>query len=256
MPTRAGTVVRMAEQTSPPDVPVAPAATVMLLRDGHGGLEVFMLRRTSRAVFAGGMYVFPGGRLDHNDGQGDAAFVVAAIRECFEEAGVLLARGHDGTSVRDGHPVLSRRHDVHDGVATLSDLCATHELALSIDDLAYVGRWITPKGETARRFDTRFFAAPMPAGQSSHHDDSETVASEWIRPAVALQRNADGEMMLMPPTLSMLDFLAQHDTSAAAMRAAHQIGDPQTVLPKVRVDAEGKVVGIALPGDDDYDSLD
>lgn len=246
----------MSLHTSPAEVPVAPAATVMLLRDSHIGLEVFMLRRTSRAAFAGGMYVFPGGRLDHNDGQGDAAFVVAAIRECFEEAGVLLATGSDGTAVRDGHPVLTRRHDVHDGAVTLADLCAAHHLQPSINDLAYVGRWITPKGETARRFDTRFFAAHMPAGQSSHHDDSETVASEWIRPAVALQRSTDGEMMLMPPTLSMLNFLAPHPTSAAAMHAAHQIGDPQTVLPKVRVDAEGKVVGIALPGDDDYDLLD
>ena len=93
--------------TAHAEVPVAPAATVMLLRDSHGGLEVFMLRRTSRAAFAGGMYVFPGGgRLDHNDGHGDAAFVVAAIRECFEEAGVLLAYDRSGVLLDFGDPAV------------------------------------------------------------------------------------------------------------------------------------------------------
>ena len=94
------------------EMPIKPAATVMLVRDTADGLEVFMLRRTASAAFAGGMYVFPGGKVDAADGDGDEAFVVAAIRECFEEAGVLLAVDAAGEMVVDGHPVLAHRHDV------------------------------------------------------------------------------------------------------------------------------------------------
>ena len=120
------------------DVPIKPAATVMLLRDTDAGIEVFMLRRTAAAAFAGGMYVFPGGRVDPNDGEGDAAFVVAAIRECFEEAGVLLAVDDAGAMVSDGHPVLEHRHEVHDGSVDMHALAADHGLRLATDMLPWV----------------------------------------------------------------------------------------------------------------------
>ncbi|MCB0979070.1 MAG: NUDIX domain-containing protein [Ilumatobacter sp.] len=237
------------------EVPIRPAATVMLLRDTAGGLEVFMLRRTSAAVFAGGMYVFPGGKVDPADGDGDEAYVVAAIRECYEEAGVLLADDADGRPVDDGHPALTHRDAVYDGTVDMRALAATNGLSLRTGDLPWVAHWITPKGETARRFDTRFFAAACPTGQTSHHDDNETVASMWVRPVDALARGQAGELMLMPPTIANLQFLAAHPTVATAMDAARTVGTPPCILPKIR-QVDGRIVGVAMPGDPDYDSLD
>ena len=236
------------------ELPAKPAATVMLLRHEGGALEVFMLRRTNAAAFAGGMYVFPGGRVDDADGVGDEAYVVAAIRECFEECGVLLAADEHGGTVVDGHPVLDHRHDVHDGSVDMRARAAEHGLRLATDRLVWVSHWITPKGETARRFDTRFFVAACPPGQRSHHDDSETVASMWVRPADALTAFERGELQLMPPTVANLEFLGRHRTVDDAIDAARSIGVPPSILPKVRV-VNGRFMGVAMPDDPDYDSL-
>lgn len=236
-------------------VPIKPAATVMLLRDGQDGLEVFMLRRTSAAVFASGMYVFPGGKVDAADGDGDEAFVAAAIRECFEEAGVLLAVDDDDQPVRDGHPALSARDAVYAGAVSIRDLCAQHGLRPTIDRLPWVSHWITPKGEAARRFDTRFFLAQSPAGQTSHHDDNETVASMWVRPQDALERGRAGELMLMPPTVANLEFLMAHPTAGAALTHAATLPPPPCILPKARIEG-GRFVGVAMPGEPGYDELD
>ncbi len=247
----------------PATVPVRPAATVMLVRDGSaddgsstdaGGLEVFMLRRTLAAVFGSGMYVFPGGRVETSDGGDvDRAHRLAAVRECFEEAGVLLARDAGGAFVADGHPALGARHDIHDGTAELLELCRRHGLAPALDELVWVAHWITPIGEQ-RRFDTRFYLVPAPPGQDHRHDDRETIDSLWIGPAEALRRQEAGELTMMPPTVSNLQFLAAHGTVAAAMAAAREVGTPPCILPKLRVEG-GRLVGVALPGDDDYDAL-
>jgi 8-oxo-dGTP pyrophosphatase MutT (NUDIX family) len=237
------------------EVPVRPAATVMLLRDTGSGLEVFMLRRTANAAFAGGMYVFPGGKVDDSDGEGDEAFVVAAIRECFEEAGVLLAVDDAGRTVADGHPVLEHRHAVHDGHVDVRALAGEHGLRLDTTSMAWVSHWITPKAETTRRFDTRFFVAASPVGQTSHHDDNETVASMWVRPTEALERMASGELALMPPTIANLQFLAGHVDVQSVLVASKSIGTPPCILPKIRF-VDGRVAGIAMPGEADYDSLD
>jgi len=236
-------------------VPIRPAATVMLLRDTDAGLEVFMLRRTTAAVFAAGMYVFPGGKLDPADGEGDEAFVVAAIRECYEECGVLLAVDDDGNMVDDGHPALAHRGAVYDGTVDVRELARTHGLRLATDALVWMSHWITPKGELARRFDTRFFVAASPVGQSSHHDDNETVASMWVRPTDAVGQFERGELQLMPPTITNLRFLQEHADVASAMAASRAVGTPQCILPKVKL-RDGQVVGISMPGDADYDSLD
>lgn len=237
------------------EVPVRPAATVMLLRDTDAGLEVFMLRRTVNAAFAGGMFVFPGGKVDDSDGDGDEGFAVAAIRECFEEAGVLLAVDADGRTVDDGHPVLDHRHAVHDGHVDVRALVDEHGLRLDTGSMVWMSHWITPKGETSRRFDTRFFVVASPPGQSSYHDDNETVASMWVRPADALARMAAGELALMPPTIANLQFLEPHADVTSAIAAARRIGTPPCILPKIRF-VDGRTVGIAMPGDADYDSLD
>jgi 8-oxo-dGTP pyrophosphatase MutT (NUDIX family) len=237
------------------DVPAKPAATVMLLRDTPDGVEVFMLRRTKAAAFAGGMYVFPGGKVDEADGHGDEAFVIAAIRECYEEAGVLLAIDEGGTMVSDGHPALDHRQAVYDGAVDLRALCRQHSLTPATENLVWMSHWITPVGESSRRFDTRFFMTVAPPGQTSHHDDNETIASEWVLPAAALRRHDAGGLTMMPPTIKNLQFLAVHANTDAAMHAARQVGTPSPIQPKVKWDSTGKFVGLAFPGDADYADL-
>jgi 8-oxo-dGTP pyrophosphatase MutT (NUDIX family) len=224
----------------------------MLLRDTTDGVEVFMLRRTTAAAFASGMYVFPGGKVDTADGEGDEAFVIAAIRECYEEAGVLLATDARGDMATDGHAALAHRQAVYDGAIDLRALCAEHDLRPAVDDLVWLSRWVTPSGEAARRFDTRFFVALAPAGQTSHHDDNETVASEWVRPADALRRQRAGELSMMVPTVKSLEFLAGCGDAAEAMVSARQVGRPEPIRPRLRIDAQGRVAGVSLPGDADY----
>ena len=263
----------------PADVPVKPAATVMLVRDaadGEQGVEVFMLRRTANAVFGAGMYVFPGGRVDGVDGaddiapfcrglddvdasrqlgveHGGLAYWVGAVRKCFEEAGVLLAQR------RDGGPLALRnedRHEIHDHDSSLSlvELCRRDDQVLDLSTTYYVDHWITPIGEQ-RRFDTRFFMTLWPADQEPLHDDKETVESLWVRPTEALRMQAGGELMMMPPTMANLRFLEPHRSAAAALAAAALVEDPPCILPKIRRDPEGQIVGVAMPHDADYDDL-
>ena len=253
-----------------------PAATVMLIRDAEGGdgIEVFMLRRTGNAAFGAGMYVFPGGRVDEADGAADIArfcrglddsaasarlgidhgglaYWIAAVRECFEEAGVLLA------DRRDGGPLQLRdedRHAVHAGELGLVELCRRDDLVLEMSTTHYIAHWVTPAGEP-RRFDTRFFVSAAPPDQEPLHDDKETVESLWIRPAEALRMQAAGELMMMPPTMANLRFLEPHPDAASALAAAALVENPPCVLPRIRRDADGRIIGVAMPGDADYDDL-
>ena len=269
------------EEFDPTTVPVKPAATVLLVRDADaGGVEVFMLRRTFNAAFASGMFVFPGGKVDDVDGvdeiaelcdgltdahassllgiaNGGLAYWVACIRECFEEAGVLLAR-HETTGdvVRfDDEATAQRfeveRENIHDGSVALLDLCKREGLRLTTDDIHYVSHWITPMGEK-RRFDTRFFIARAPQAQEPLHDDGETIESFWISPQEAIERAHERDLMLMPPTKANIEFLLPFKTADEVLVAAAQVGMPQTILPKLKIDADGRVVGIAMPGDPEY----
>jgi hypothetical protein len=145
---------------------------------------------------------------------------------------------------------------VHEGTVDLLDLCDEHRLRPAIDDLVRVSHWITPVGESSRRFDTRFFIAVAPPGQSSRHDDNETIASTWIRPADALLQEASGELMMMPPTVKSLEFLAVHPDAASVMTSARSLARPQPIVPQLRLNAEGRIIGVSLPGDDDYADLD
>ena len=188
--------------------PIRPAATVILVRGARAGFEVFMLKRTGRASFAGGMFVFPGGRVDGDDhlhrydavrtGPSEAqagqvaalgaewrGYWVAGIRESFEEAGLLLAY-RDGRLVSyagDGERdrFMAYRQPLHAGELTLFDICRRENLSLAVDRIHYHNRFVTPFGRP-RRFDTRFFIAEAPAEQSGRHDDRETVDSVWISP--------------------------------------------------------------------------
>jgi 8-oxo-dGTP pyrophosphatase MutT (NUDIX family) len=264
-------------------VPVRPAATVMLIRDGAAGLEVFMLQRTHGAAFARSQYVFPGGKVDDDDHgevfepicdglddatasaqlgleRGGLAWLVAATRECFEEAGVLLGRpvGGDDVIRFDDPDVAARfndaRHQVHDGTISLASLCEREGLMLMVDQMHLVDHWITPVGER-RRFDTRFFVARAPEAQEPLHDDGETIASLWVRPTDALRMWQDGELQMFPPTVASLRFLEPHADADAAMTAAAAVGVPTPVLPRVRIDEAGKIVGITRPGEPGYDEV-
>ncbi|MFT4658429.1 MAG: 8-oxo-dGTP pyrophosphatase MutT (NUDIX family), partial [Ilumatobacter sp.] len=158
----------MADDFDPTTVPIRTAATVMLVRDvgGEDGVEVFMLRRTGNASFAAGMYVFPGGKVDDADyaaeiepfcqglddadasrqlslDSGGLAYWVASIRECFEEAGILLAESRDGSALSIGD---DDRHAVHDGNLSMVDLCRRDDLILDLSTTQYVDHWITPVG--------------------------------------------------------------------------------------------------------------
>jgi len=270
-----------AAQGDPSEVPLRPAATVMLVRDTPPrGMEVFMLQRTLRAAFARGMYVFPGGRVDDADAaaeleqycvgltdaeasallqlpHGGLAYWVAAIRECFEEAGVLLARRVNAADfvAFDSPDVVTHfnelRTTVHDGTLALLQLCRDERLVLAVDQIKYVSHWITPVGE-ARRFDTRFFVARAPQDQTPLHDDNETIDSLWVDPNIALQRARDGSLAMIPPTIRNLEYLAQFDDADDALAAAATIGTPPAILPRLRTDADGRVIGVILPGDADY----
>lgn len=275
----------MTDSFDPATVPIRTAATVMLVRDSDldGRLEVFMMRRTLSAVFGSGMYVFPGGRLDDTDGAshmesvcdgltdarasallqiecGGLAFWVAAIRECFEEAGVLLARSAaTGDEMRFDDPATAQRfsdarHLVHDGALDLVDLCAREGLRLMTDRMFYTAHWITPVGEV-RRFDTRFFLARAPQAQEPLHDDGETIASVWVRPTDALASEAAGTFMMMPPTIACLRFLAEQATADEALRAAASIGVPPCILPKIVAAGAGAPLQFVYPGEPGYDDL-
>lgn len=250
-----------------PHVEVQPAATVMLVRDageGSGGsLEVLMLRRHPESVFAADAWVFPGGRVDDGDGlatpigagpsddeasqalgmpAGGLAYWVAAARECFEEAGILLARHADtgawlDTTTEWSSARLARnRRDVHTGAASLAAVLEAEGLVLDLSGVHYVSHWITPPGRTARRFDTRFFLAVAPPDQPVSHDAAETVESIWTTPAAALARGADGEITLLIPTIANLKALVQFSSTEELVAAARALGPVPMAAPRFRGD--------------------
>jgi len=269
------------KNTSDDKSALRPAATVMLIRDiENEAFEVFMLQRTLNAAFAGGMYVFPGGRVDELDGieeleqlcdglddkhasgllqipSGGLAYWVAAIRECFEEAGVLLARNSQTKQlVAFDEPTIIKRFDearlkIHDSSLSMINLCRSENLSLVTDSIHYVSHWITPVGE-ARRFDTRFFVARAPESQEPLHDSQETIASLWVRPQDALDKLARGDLAMFPPTSENLKFLANFKTTDEVLAAAKKVSNPVAILPRLRTNSDGKVIGVLMPGDPGY----
>ena len=228
----------------------------MLLRESSDvGVEVFMMRRTTKAAFAGGMYVFPGGAVDAED----SSYEIAAIRECFEEAGVLLARTATGTTVRFDDPVSHERftdyrHVVHAGERSMTSVLMAENLVAQSDELLGVAHWVTPFGEV-RRFDTRFFVVAMPDDQTPLHDDKETVGSLWVTPLDALNRAQAGELLMLPPTIANLEFLATYSSVDEIIEAARKIGTPPKLLPKVKWRDDGRIEALLMPGDVGYNDL-
>ncbi|HEY6821648.1 MAG TPA: MBL fold metallo-hydrolase [Burkholderiales bacterium] len=230
---------------SPPLVP-RPAATLILLRDSGAGPEVLMLQRTQSAVFLGGAYVFPGGSLDPQDAEaglqrrvlgltdaeasarlsvasGGLAYYVAAIRECFEEAGVLLACDKGGTPV----PAARAESLLRFRKSDFRGFLESEELYLPAHALAYYGHWITAPGRS-RRFDTRFFVALAPDGQVGSHDAGETVHDIWIRPQEALERGERGEIELVFATRHTLKDLGRFAKREEAFQYAASLPEIET----------------------------
>jgi 8-oxo-dGTP pyrophosphatase MutT (NUDIX family) len=252
--------------------PVAPrdAATVMLLRPGRAGMEVYMLRRQPSMAFAPGAQVFPGGSVDARDVDEEAAWagpdaeqwgrvlnappglaralVCAAVRETFEESGVLLA-GESASSVvadttsadweRDRHALLDRS-------LSLAELLTRRGLVLRSDLLRPWSRWITPVIEQ-RRFDARFFAAALPGGQRTRDVGGEAAAAAWIGPAAAIEAGRRGEIELWPPTAITLAELAACGDLATALSAARPV---TTRIPEVRL--RGDSTWLTVPGVTEY----
>jgi len=250
-----------------------PAATLILVRDAGDGMEVFMIRRTQSAAFMGGAHVFPGGGVDatdasaelaaHCEGLDDAeasrllsleggglAYWNAALRECFEEAGLLLAHDAAGDYPDLNEEIFAQwRDSVRSGKATLADLCREHRLRLAAGRMAYFSHWITQPGRP-RRYDTRFFVAEAPLAQKPSHDNRETVDHLWIQPAQALERHRRGEMQLVFPTIKTLESIAGFATAAALMAFARSPRKMPTMAPRTANSREGKK--LLVPGDYAY----
>jgi 8-oxo-dGTP pyrophosphatase MutT (NUDIX family) len=256
---------------------IRSAATVMVVRDrpedsdlaraaDPSVLEVFVLRRTPRAVFGPGATVFPGGAVDALDagalprvvgldeaaanielGLTEGALLrrIAAVRECFEEAGILLAR--DATTNSPGQPRQEWRDALNAGHASMAQMLAADDLVIDAHDLPVFAHWLTPVG-SPRRYDTWFFVARAPVGQDGVHDDNELVASEWMPPAEAIARERRGEIDLVMPTLRCMHALARFDTVDALFDSLLQTPRDATGRVSVVPDAAGERV--LLPGDD------
>jgi 8-oxo-dGTP pyrophosphatase MutT (NUDIX family) len=198
-----------------------PAATVVPMRDADGGPEVLLLRRNRSTGFVPGAWVFPGGRVD--DGDDDAslfepgpipadppcAYWAAAVRELFEEAGVLLARDPAGGFAPDAcSPDLAAWRDaLLEDRASLATVLREAALRLALDRMVYIAHWITPVAEP-RRYDTRFFLAALPADRTATSDPREMTGAQWLSPAVALERFNAGLLPMVFPTVRTLETLA------------------------------------------------
>ncbi|GHJ91733.1 hypothetical protein SNE510_12520 [Streptomyces sp. NE5-10] len=255
-------------------VPVTPrrAATVLLLRDADTGPEVHMLRRRTSMAFAGGAYAYPGGGVDPRDEQpvrwaGPAleewaerlglddpaqaqAVVCAAVRETFEEAGVLLAGETPDTVVGDttGEDWERDRRALVAHELSFADFLDRRGLALRSDLLGAWARWITPEFEQ-RRYDTWFFVALLPAGQRTRDVSGEADRTVWTRPADAAAGYDRGELTMMPPTIATLRSLQPCATAAEALTAAGK----QSLTPVLaRARVEGGQVVLTWPGHDEF----
>lgn len=247
--------------------PLRSAATVMLLRDSSAGLEIFLLKRHGLSDVLGGAYVFPGGKVDGADAELDAdahldqtppvlhaslnepeidaptasGLYVAAIREAFEECGILFAHGASQAQAT-GARALSREGYAFD------EVLARMQLRLQTQSLAPWSRWITPRVPSVmnKRFDTRFFVAACPADQLASHDNHEATESTWLTPRLALDQYRNGQIELAPPQIMSLAHLSRLGNVQAVMAEARS--RPPAVIQPEPFDEDGGRV-ICYPGD-------
>ncbi len=225
---------------TPAQVTVRRAATVALLRDTPSGLQVFLLLRHPNHVFGASAYVYPGGAVDKADaaprltarysencaamataalGVDDAlSYWVAAARECFEEAGVLV--GCDIGRPMSGPDLAAARDALNASTLSWTDLAEQMDLRFDTAAVTYFAHWTTPAGPP-KRYSTRFFAAKMPGSQKAVPDGLETTHGQWLRPREALERQRAGEIQLMHPTQATLELLAGFADADAALADLH-----------------------------------
>ncbi|MRD49710.1 NUDIX hydrolase [Caenimonas koreensis] len=252
------------------DAPVRDAATVVMLRDAPDGLEVFLMKRHGLSDVLGGAYVFAGGKVDLADATIDigahldhpahtlhallgepglqpeaaAALYIAALREAFEETGVLYAHGATAADAALASGLL------REGRA-FDEVLAMMNLRLSTSSLQPWSRWITPSvgGVMRKRFDTRFFLASVPAGQQPHHDNHEATESAWLTPKAALQQYWERTIELAPPQVMSLAHLSRHASVASAVAQA-RTHTPPVIHPEPWEHAGDRV--ICYPGDEHH----
>jgi 8-oxo-dGTP pyrophosphatase MutT (NUDIX family) len=255
-----------------------PAATVMTIRDRPKGYEILMLRRNLRSDFVGGAHVFPGGGVDDADGEtdrqvygltdvdasrrlnverGGLAFYVAALRELFEEAGLLIACDAQGTPVSFSDPDDVKRMAAHRRAVNANEMeflpmMDSEGLLLDLRGVEYIAHWITPVGPP-RRYDTRFFVAVAPSDQRATHDAGETVADEWIRPVDALATHERGEFDMIAPTIRNLQSVAGFASTEDVLHYARSLVSVHCVEPTI-VDREG-VLFVRIPTDEGFSEL-
>jgi 8-oxo-dGTP pyrophosphatase MutT (NUDIX family) len=251
-----------------------PAATVTLVRDAPRGLEVLMLQRSHSLKFMPGVYVFPGGALDAADSspemqamcagledeaasralgveRGGIAYWVAAIREAFEEAGILLAYDASGNMV-SLHGDAAERYRAHrssldERRGDFGAIVREEGLRLAVDRLTYFGHWITPV-RAPRRYDTRFFLAVAPERQEARHDNYETIAQVWVRPQEALDLCARETLNMRFPTIKTLEQFTQCATAAELVAVLSSTRVVRPLLP--RMTRDGRTL---LPNDPGYE---
>jgi glyoxylase-like metal-dependent hydrolase (beta-lactamase superfamily II)/8-oxo-dGTP pyrophosphatase MutT (NUDIX family) len=248
--------------SAPVERPPRPAATIVVVREGAGGgIEVLLSRRAERGDHNSGAWVFPGGVVEARDAEAHAAcgglgdaeasrrlglpqggldYYVAAVRECFEESGLLFAHGRDGQLVdldgADAARLGPWRGALHRGEQGMAALCAAEGLHIAADRLVYLSHWLTPLGRP-KRFDTRFFIAAVPPTQTAAHDGNELVEQLWLVPADALARSST--LKLLTPTQKTLELLARFSDVPALMAWAEAPRTVALVTPRVASGSEG-----------------
>ncbi len=244
-----------------------PAATILLIRDGENGLEVFMVQRHHRIDFASSALVFPGGRVDQHDhtaelrdvcihwekdGAATLPWRAAAIREAFEETGILLARDknkpEDFISGDHAFSLWDFRKKVEDRQPPFAKFLRQHDLEADCASLVFYAHWITPE-MMPKRFDTHFFIAAAPEGQAGLHDGREMVDSIWLRPKDAIRDGEEGRRQVIFPTRMNLAMIADCENVAQAMEEA-RARKIVTVLPKV--DRSGAEPMLIIPDEAGY----
>ena len=262
--------------------PPRAAATLVVVRDADmaadstsQGIEVLLSRRAERGDHNSGAWVFPGGIVDPGDHlvqglcehlddaaasarlglpEGGLAYYAAAVRECFEESGLLYATDGAGAMLRlddeVGAQLATWRGALHRNERTLAEMCREFDLTLALDRLVYLSHWLTPPAR-AKRFDTRFFIAAVPPAQAAAHDGTELVEQRWLRPADALARAH--ELKLLTPTQKTLETLARFETVAALLAWAGGPREVGLIQPRVATGSAG--MRPVIPDEPAYDEL-
>ena len=261
-------------------VPKKAATTILLRNKEPEGFEVFLLKRHEKSSFMGGNYVYPGGRVDREDGslemcsfskgitpdgaqkifgravspEESFAHWIAGIRELFEEAGVLLAYDQTGQLLQlkdrgEREKFLLYRESLQKNKISICEIAQKEDLLFALDQLHYYAHWITPEARS-ERFDTRFFLIRYPLGQEASHDQKETTAGAWLPPRKALEENLTGEVVLSPPTLKTIEDLSRFETIDEVFNSL-KTNDIGPILPVLTKAESGAL--LVFPWDPEYE---